>query len=261
MLPIERAVRFMQLPGRDAQSLVHRTMLLPRPGPAGRPIERYRQYMGRCGMNLQRAIPALFVATALCCAPGAGRGPALVLRGARRARGMGRARSGVRHLQARQAPVADRHPRRQGGGPARDQVRLQALAAQGDRQRPHDPGELRAGQLDRRRRRRATSCVQFHFHKPSEEKIDGKAHAMVAHLVHKSADGKLAVVAVLLDKGGANPTDRHDLEEPAAGKGEGRPPSTPPSMPRRCCPPTRATTRSRARSPRRRAARTCAGSC
>jgi carbonic anhydrase len=48
--------------------------------------------------------------------------------------------------------------------------------------------------------------VQFHFHKPSEEKIDGKAHAMVAHLVHKSADGKLAVVAVLLDQGGANPT-------------------------------------------------------
>ena len=46
--------------------------------------------------------------------------------------------------------------------------------------------------------------VQFHFHKPSEEKINGKAHAMVAHLVHKDADGKLAVVAVLLDKGGAN---------------------------------------------------------
>ena len=46
--------------------------------------------------------------------------------------------------------------------------------------------------------------VQFHFHKPSEEKIDGKAHAMVAHLVHKNAEGKLAVVAVLLDVGGAN---------------------------------------------------------
>ena len=46
--------------------------------------------------------------------------------------------------------------------------------------------------------------VQFHFHKPSEEKIDGKQHAMVAHLVHKNADGKLAVVAVLLDGGGAN---------------------------------------------------------
>ncbi len=47
---------------------------------------------------------------------------------------------------------------------------------------------------------------QFHFHKPSEEKIDGKSHDMVVHLVHKSAEGKLAVVAVLLDKGGANPT-------------------------------------------------------
>jgi carbonic anhydrase len=48
--------------------------------------------------------------------------------------------------------------------------------------------------------------VQFHFHKPSEEKIDGKSHAMVAHLVHKNAEGKLAVVAVLLDGGGASAT-------------------------------------------------------
>jgi len=46
--------------------------------------------------------------------------------------------------------------------------------------------------------------LQFHFHRPSEEKIQGKSHAMVAHLVHKSAEGKLAVVAVLLDKGGAS---------------------------------------------------------
>ena len=48
--------------------------------------------------------------------------------------------------------------------------------------------------------------VQFHFHKPSEEKIDGKAYAMVAHLVHKGDDGTLAVVAVLLDLGSDNPT-------------------------------------------------------
>ena len=48
--------------------------------------------------------------------------------------------------------------------------------------------------------------LQFHFHKPSEEKIDGKAHAMVAHLVHKGSDGALAVVAVLLDKGHDNAT-------------------------------------------------------
>jgi len=47
--------------------------------------------------------------------------------------------------------------------------------------------------------------VQFHFHKPSEEKLNGKSYDMVAHLVHKDNEGKLAVVAVLLAKGGANP--------------------------------------------------------
>jgi carbonic anhydrase len=46
--------------------------------------------------------------------------------------------------------------------------------------------------------------LQFHFHRPSEEKINGKSSAMVAHLVHKNAAGKLAVVAVLLDEGGAS---------------------------------------------------------
>src|SRR5205085_12129071 len=48
--------------------------------------------------------------------------------------------------------------------------------------------------------------VQFHFHKPSEEKIDGKNAAMVAHLVHRNAEGKLAVVAVLLKPGADNET-------------------------------------------------------
>lgn len=42
---------------------------------------------------------------------------------------------------------------------------------------------------------------QFHFHRPSEEKINGKAYDMVAHLVHQSKEGKLAVVAVLMEAG------------------------------------------------------------
>jgi carbonic anhydrase len=46
--------------------------------------------------------------------------------------------------------------------------------------------------------------VQFHFHKPSEEKINGKSFDMVAHLVHKDAQGKLAVVAVPLKAGSEN---------------------------------------------------------
>jgi len=47
--------------------------------------------------------------------------------------------------------------------------------------------------------------VQFHFHRPSEEKINGKSFDMVAHLVHKNSEGKLAVVAVLVKDGAANP--------------------------------------------------------
>ena len=46
--------------------------------------------------------------------------------------------------------------------------------------------------------------AQFHFHKPSEEKIDGKSFDMVAHLVHKDAQGQLAVVAVPLKAGDGN---------------------------------------------------------
>jgi len=46
--------------------------------------------------------------------------------------------------------------------------------------------------------------VQFHFHHPSEERINGKASDMVAHLVHRDSSGALAVVAVLLNHGNAN---------------------------------------------------------
>jgi carbonic anhydrase len=46
---------------------------------------------------------------------------------------------------------------------------------------------------------------QFHFHRPSEELVHGRASAMEVHLVHKDARGHLAVVAVLLDQGKASP--------------------------------------------------------
>lgn len=47
--------------------------------------------------------------------------------------------------------------------------------------------------------------LQFHFHHPSEEQVNGKTFPMVAHLVHKNSDGQLAVVAVLLTAGAPNP--------------------------------------------------------
>jgi carbonic anhydrase len=45
---------------------------------------------------------------------------------------------------------------------------------------------------------------QFHFHRPSEQKIEGHAFEMEVHLVFADAGGSLAVVAVLLDKGNDN---------------------------------------------------------
>jgi carbonic anhydrase len=45
----------------------------------------------------------------------------------------------------------------------------------------------------------------FHFHRPSEERVNGKGTEMVMHLVHKGVDGSLAVVAVLLERGKPNP--------------------------------------------------------
>jgi carbonic anhydrase len=52
---------------------------------------------------------------------------------------------------------------------------------------------------------RRYDLVQFHFHRPSEERINGRQFDMVAHLVHKDPEGRLAVVAVLLDRGSAQP--------------------------------------------------------
>jgi carbonic anhydrase len=48
--------------------------------------------------------------------------------------------------------------------------------------------------------------VQLHFHRPSEERIDGKQFDMSVHLVHKDEQGRLAVVALLLDKGAPHMT-------------------------------------------------------
>lgn len=41
---------------------------------------------------------------------------------------------------------------------------------------------------------------QFHFHRPAEERLAGRQFDMVVHLVHKDADGRIAIVAVLLDR-------------------------------------------------------------
>ena len=63
-----------------------------------------------------------------------------------------------------------------------------------------DPGSKLAIDKD------SYDLLQFHFHRPSEEKVNGKPMAMVAHFVHKNQAGKLAVLGVLLNEGAENPT-------------------------------------------------------
>jgi carbonic anhydrase len=62
--------------------------------------------------------------------------------------------------------------------------------------------------------------VQFHFHSPSEETIDGRQYDMVAHLVHKDNEGKLAVVAVLIERGARQPAIQTVLNNLPLEKGE-----------------------------------------
>lgn len=64
------------------------------------------------------------------------------------------------------------------------------------------------------------ALVQFHFHSPSEEMIDGRQYDMVAHLVHKDNEGKLAVVAVLVERGARQVTIQTVLNNLPLEKGE-----------------------------------------
>jgi carbonic anhydrase len=47
--------------------------------------------------------------------------------------------------------------------------------------------------------------VQFHFHTPSEHRLQGEEFPMELHFVHRNALGELAVVGVFLREGAANP--------------------------------------------------------
>jgi carbonic anhydrase len=62
--------------------------------------------------------------------------------------------------------------------------------------------------------------TQFHFHRPSEEYINGKPFDMVVHLMHETNDGKVAGVAVLLKAGGANATMQQIWEHMPALEGK-----------------------------------------
>lgn len=52
---------------------------------------------------------------------------------------------------------------------------------------------------------RTYRLIEFHFHRPAEERINGKAFDMVIHFTHRDDQGKLAMIAVLLEKGNEHP--------------------------------------------------------
>jgi carbonic anhydrase len=45
---------------------------------------------------------------------------------------------------------------------------------------------------------------QFHFHDPSEHRLDGRTFPLEMHLVHQDAKGHVAVIAVLVEAGAPN---------------------------------------------------------
>jgi carbonic anhydrase len=69
--------------------------------------------------------------------------------------------------------------------------------------------------------------LQFHFHTPSEEAINGKRFPLDVHFVHKSAAGELAVIGLLFEEGAANEQlaafwSQMPTEANATNKGEGK---------------------------------------
>lgn len=62
--------------------------------------------------------------------------------------------------------------------------------------------------------------VQFHFHHPGEEAVDGRRYPMVLHVMHRSVDGETVGVAVFLRAGRANPTVQQILAHGPAAEGQ-----------------------------------------
>jgi len=67
----------------------------------------------------------------------------------------------------------------------------------------------------------AFKAVQFHFHCPSEHKVDGKHYSNEMHIVQARDDGMLAVFGIVFEIGEENAFLKSiGWNEPPAGKGE-----------------------------------------
>ena len=64
--------------------------------------------------------------------------------------------------------------------------------------------------------------LQFHFHAPSENRVEGKSYPLEGHLVHADKDGNLAVLALMCEEGAANAALSRLWDAPPTA-GESRP--------------------------------------
>jgi carbonic anhydrase len=62
--------------------------------------------------------------------------------------------------------------------------------------------------------------LQYHFHRPSEHRIAGRSYPMECHFVHRTAQGALGVVGVLLTEGRFNQTFGEIMKLMPAHEGE-----------------------------------------
>jgi carbonic anhydrase len=62
--------------------------------------------------------------------------------------------------------------------------------------------------------------IQLHFHAPSEHEVNGEHFPMELHVVHKTPEGKVAVIGVLIKEGAENPAYAKLWSILPANKGE-----------------------------------------
>lgn len=55
--------------------------------------------------------------------------------------------------------------------------------------------------------------IQFHFHSPAENQLEGQTFPLELHLVHQATDGSLAVIGVFFKEGQTNPAITKILSE------------------------------------------------
>lgn len=53
---------------------------------------------------------------------------------------------------------------------------------------------------------RTYALSHIQFHRPAEERVNGRTYEMSAHLLHQDLDGNLAVLAVLMERGAEHPS-------------------------------------------------------